>query len=349
VGVTVLRRDRPAVRPAGTVIDHGGAADYSSQLYDPALYCAKPGDASKRLLYLSVMGAPLGSGTGQGGVFQVDPALVESPSGYTYLGLAVPEGGTGAWDHGGARLGTGFVKDGTVSLYYTGGVPGSGTSIGLTTSATGLAGSFTKHASNPLLTPTGNGRNDGDHVSEPAVLTDGPGGPPLLVNGTYWLMYGYRNGGSVLPGYRLATSSDLVSWTKYTAVGDVLTRSPYYAEWHQWYYEAGLYWLIYETGGATTTTYPFRIGVACSGTVNGPYTPMPTGWLLEASNDPARFDRYHVATAAHYREGALDLLFYQGASDHLQPYYTNPWDMAVARLVSDLGFAAGGGRGRGGR
>ena len=88
-------------------------------------------------------------------------------------------------------------------IYYTGGI---GNAINLATCPAGKDGysevataNIKRYEGNPVLTPEGQGRDDGDCVSQGAVFRE---------NGLWYLFYSYRNETKTLPGIRLATSRD---------------------------------------------------------------------------------------------------------------------------------------------
>jgi hypothetical protein len=225
----------------------GGAGTwYEGQVYD-FQPLTDPADSTRLLCYVSGMKAPTPSGEQSIGRFHVSASNPFQT--WTSDGQVLTKGAGGAWDAGGVRMGSLFYDAGTYYLFYSGWDAGfTYEKIGLATSTDGTT--FTKYASNPILTPTGQGRTDGDFVSEPAVLKEGS---------AWTMIYGYRNGATILPGYRYATSGDGLSWTKGGA-GDVLTTDPLYGEFHQLVkFGASDYALIYEAGSLTV---PYRIKVA---------------------------------------------------------------------------------------
>lgn len=302
---------------------------YEKQIFDPVVL-PHHSDSSALVMFVSGMAAPVATGLQTIGRLT---STVANPLVWSTPTQVLTNGGVGAWDNGGARLGGVLYVGGTYYMYYTGGPAGGGTRIGLATSSDGIT--WTKHASNPVLTPTGQGRNDGDNVSEPAVWFEG---------GSWTMIYSYRNGSTILPGYRYATSSDGISWTK-GGSGDILTVAPLYGEFHQILKIDGEYWLQYESGGSTASQIPYRIFMAKSttNTVIGPYVPTRFGPVLSETNQAGTWDRYHVATACVFQAGSRWLMAYVGASDLFQPYWDNTWPMGFAEYVDFVGQAGGGG------
>lgn len=311
----MLRLDVPPLpHPGNPLFPLGGAGSWrEEQIFD---FCPLPDptDAAKLLMYATGMAAPVASGTMSIGRYT---GTVAAPYTWADTGQVLLPAASG-WDAGHVRLGSVVYTAGTYYLFYTGGTPGSGTSIGLATSTNGA--SFTRHPSNPILTPTGQGRNDGDHVSEPAVLLEG---------GQWTLIYGYRNGGTTLPGYRYATSTNGTSWAK-GGTGDILTTAPLYGEFHQILKVDDKYVLIYESGSGTV---PYRIFAAIGPAASGPFTPLPTGPILRESGLVGAWDRYHVATASVLQVSGQWLLFYCAAGTMDQPYVNNTWPGGIATFV----------------
>lgn len=236
---------------------------------------------------------------------------------WTYDGIILEAGTGGDWDAGpfGLRLGS-MVWDGSEFwLYYN---SDDTFAIGLATSSDGST--FTKFGSSPILTPNGQGRDDGDYVSQPSVLKEGS---------SWTMIYGYRDGIAVLPGLRYATSADGESWTK-GGSGDIFT-TPLYNEFHH-LLKLGDddYLLLVEVGNVSN---PFRIHAARAPAAIGPWSQPDTAWLAE-SGSPSVPGRYHVATPCLYETpGGLLKLFYCGADNHDQPYATNTWPGMVADVT----------------
>jgi len=285
---------------------------YSSQIYDFNVL-VDPTDSTKLMMFCSGMAAPVAVGTQSIGLFR---ANVSDPYTWTEVGQVITP--TESWENGLCRLGSVIYDSGTFYLFYSG--DATGEKIGVATS-TDNGATFTKYASNPILTPTGQGRNDGDYVSEPAVIKEGS---------AWTMIYSYRNGATILPGFRYATSSDGFAWTK-GGSGDVLTTAPLYGEFHQILKKDGLYYLVYEAG---STTVPYRIFMATSSVVTGPFVTTQASPILLESGVVGSFDRYHVATPCLAEISGRWLLFYSGAGDHDQPYGTNHWPGGMAEFAA---------------
>ncbi|HUO64982.1 MAG TPA: hypothetical protein VMT97_14810, partial [Terriglobales bacterium] len=332
-GPTPALFDRlPFVRYASNpVIPLGGSGSwYEEQVFDPCVL-VDPSDATKLIMFVSGMASPVASSNVTVGRFDGTVANPYSWSehGGTGHGQVLLPGSGGSWDQTAVRLGSCFYDSGTFYIYYAGYSSGSGVSqIGLATSTDGVT--FTKSGSNPVLTPTGQGRNDGDNVEDPAVLKEGS---------AWTMIYAYRNGGTVLPGYRYATASTATAWTK-GGVGDLITCSVgSFCEWHQIQKIGSEYVLIFEAGNDSP---PFSLYMSSASSVTGPYSPNDNSQtILSPSGVVGAWDRYHVATGALFNIGTLWLLYYVGAGLHQSPYQTNTYPMGVAALCPQIKLAPG--------
>lgn len=296
---------------------------YTSQVYD---FCAliNPSDRSQLLVYMTGMASPVATGLETIGLFTAPRSAPQTLSEYGQL--LQPTGSGSDWDGGAIRLNDVLYVGSTYYLFYTGYPVAEGTppgKIGVAT-ASNPFGPFTRSASNPILTPTGQGRNDGDCVSQGTVLYE---------SGTWTMIYSYRNGATVLPGFRSATSSDGLAWTK-SGSGDVLTVAPLYGEFHHLRrYGVGVYVLSYEAGNNTTA---FSIFNATASTVAGTYTNVSANPMLSGSGVPGTWDRYHVATPCPFMLDGVAYLYYQGAGTHDQPYGTNTWPGGLASYTMPI-------------
>lgn len=269
-----------------------------------------PADSTQLLMYLTAAETQPSYNNTVG----LMTASVSNPYSWTPYGNVLVA--SDVWESGGIRLGCVFYDSGTYYMYYTSlGNVGVEQSIGLATSTDGTT--WTKHASNPILTPTGQGRNDGTHVSEAAVIKEGS---------SWTMLYSYR-GAAILPGFRAATSSDGVTWTK-VGSGDVLTTDPLYGEFHQVLKVDGIYYLLYEAGSSAKS---YCLYMASSSAVTGPYTNFATNPIYEGSRVVGTFDRYHVATPSMTLINGQWHIFYQGGgTTDIPNYIDNTWPTGVA-------------------
>lgn len=303
------------VRPASIYLPLGGAGTwYEEQVFDFQAF-VDPSDATRVLCYVSGMASPVAGTNIVIGRFH---AALSNLHSWTSDGPVLSPTAA-AWDSSFVRMGSLFYDGSTYYLFYTGSNDSGGSaSIGLATSSNGTT--FTKYAGNPILTPGGQGRSDGNYVSEPAVIKEGS---------SWTMIYSYRNGGTIMPGFRFATSSDGTTWAK-GAGGDILTIAPLYAEFHQILkFSASDYALVYEAGNATV---PYRIYVARATTAGGTYTNWASNPLLSEAGGAA-WDRYHVSTPFAVQLNGQWYLFYSGAGDITEPYASNTWPGSLALLL----------------
>ncbi len=192
-------------------------------------------------------------------------------------------------------------------IYYTGGI---GNGINLATCPAGKDGysdvvtaRIKRHAANPVLTPKGQGRDDGNCVSQGAVIREA---------GQWYMFYSYRNDTKTLPGIRLATSRDGKQWTKVPGA-DLLSAAPEhrYIEWHQVYKIGNRYVILFEgyNGG---TRWGANVAMSSS---------LTDGWEKAPVNsiDQTKWSNYsddtlfHVATPAIYIFNNKWYLYFQAA------------------------------------
>lgn len=311
----------PAPYASNPIISLTG--DYARQVYDFAIV-VNPSNSAEMWMFASVMDA---SGIQRIGRFSAVTSAVENNTAtWTYDGRVLLPGTGAQWDatNGlggvtGIRLGSIVYTGGTFYLYYNSDAAVTD-GVGLATGTDGFA--FTKSASNPILTPSGNGRNDGQSVSQPAVMLEGAS--------TWTMIYSYV-GPPILPGLRYATSSDGIAWTK-GGSGDIFSLGALYCEFHQIVKLASDDYLLLCEAGNTTNS--FQIWVGRSKAVTGPYT-SPTQPWLSPSGTVSAYDRYHVATAHLFQMPSGNLkLFYCAAGDLDQPYVDNTWTGCVADVTA---------------
>jgi len=221
----------------------------------------------------------------------------------------------GQWDSSYVRLGNVLKVDSTYYLYYA--ATGGPTSIGLATSSDGIT--FTRSGSNPILVPSGNELAIGD----PTVIR---------VDATHWYMYyDDRTTSATLPEYKVATSSNGISWTK---VGVILNKGASgqwddtYLEHPQIYYAYGYYILIYEGYGGSGNE-PWAHGLAYSTDPTAMFTKYSANPFFQKSGIDGTFDVYHIATPTFFLHNEVWYLFYQGG-DNKDNYISSNWKFGVA-------------------
>jgi predicted GH43/DUF377 family glycosyl hydrolase len=286
-------------------------------------------DTNNLKMYYSAFGF-----TEHGGI-----ALATSPKTYpatswTKQGLVFAANETpGQWDSGCLRLGNVLKVDSTYYLYYHANsefIPGpvwyggSGdNAFGLATSTDGVT--WTRNPSNPIFEHGG----DEIGIEDPVVIR---------VDATHWYMYYNYRSWDVLPGIRMATSSDGITWARISVqnvlrTGGAGSWDSTYIEHSQIYAIAGHYVLIYE-GFEGWPNGPWSIGIAYSDSPTGPFTKYSGNPIFSCSGVSGAFDQYQVATPSlHYHAGVW-YLFYQGGA--ALNYGDSTWKMGMAYSTISL-------------
>ncbi len=169
--------------------------------------------------------------------------MVSGNGGQTWIIDAQPllNSTASTWDRG--YLGIPSVireANGTFAMWYMGAVTVDQFDIGFATSADGIT--WTKHASNPVLTQSSSGW-DNYNVGWPVVVK---------VGSTYSLFFGGRTTTDARKNIGYATSSDGFSWTKYTG-NPVIDRSAISAGSYDMVaahvvFDNGLYYMYWTCG-----------------------------------------------------------------------------------------------------
>lgn len=189
---------------------------------------------------------------------------------------------------------------------------------------------FKKYEGNPVLTAAGQGRNDGTHVSQSAVLKE---------DGMYYMFYSYRDGDGIysgkdliLPGIRYATSTDGKEWIKKGA-GNILSRGvqggpdTHYFEYKQVFKAFDKNIMIWEAFNGKE----WSVCMASSDSPEGPWVKSSINPIFRPSGDKEAFDEMFVATPTLNLINDKWHLFYQGAKNG-GDYNYNTWDLGVAVL-----------------
>lgn len=314
-------------RIPGAFIALVGGSAWERQVYDFVIRPCRS-DATKTWIYASGMDASGVQRILRWSILTSDLQAGSNAS-LTYDGVMLDVGGVGDWDEdaGGTTHGIRLcsIQDdgaGTDEMYY---YSDNAKACGVATSTDGT--NWTKYASNPILTDTGQGRNDGTGVGvgNMAVINEG---------GVRTAVYSYNL--ATLPGYRTATANDPFTWTK-TGSGDVLNVETGSLV-HEFHALVKLgpndYIMLPEIG--STTTY-FSIYVARATSAAGPYQVSQTPWF-ERSAAGGTIDQYQVATATLYLfPGTTQWLFmYCGSSTQSLPanYASSLWSGCIATVTN---------------
>lgn len=307
-------------RPGTLIIPYGGGGWKDSQVHYP-LILPDPSDPTKLIMFMGGMAAPVSAGQSSIGRYT---ASKSDPYTWTpYAGNPIINDVN--------RLPDSVIYYGGVWYLYSTAVTLK--HVDLFTSSDGFA--FAKVGT--VLTPTGQGRNDGDYVSQGYVYLEGS---------TLYMYYSYRNGGTVLPGFRLATGSvsDFSTFAKVGA-GDIISNGSV-AEPDHTYMEGCTVQKIGATYFMVASTYNALNGPDGKWTVSLYHSTAPdSGWvksdcrpLLQGSTIVGAVDQLSIATGLLCQIGSIWYLFYQ-CSGGTGDYNANNWSMAVAALAgSPLDF-----------
>ncbi len=300
-----------ATTPASSprkIIDYGGGWK-EGQVNEPCIL-VNPKDPSKLIMFYS--GMQLGGSRGAIGKAwaNIDEPLVWHEDSANPLMTADP---AITFEASAIRLDTVIYHRARDEywVYYTGSnFKTKADAIGLVTCPAGRDGysavttaNLRRHAGNPILSPGGQGREDESYVSQGAVFRE---------NGRWYSLYSYRTSEAVLPGLRLATSSDGRHWIKQPG-RDLLVAAPesLYIEWHQVYKIGRRYVMLYEGYNGGTR---WGADIAVSDRLTSGWKKAPIGLVDQTRWANYSDDRlYHVATPAIYRIRDHWYLYFQAA------------------------------------
>ena len=326
----------PAVRMGDTpIIKHGGFAGADGQVMEPCIL-QNPKDSTRLIMFYAGQNLIKTDG-GRGALakawaYKSTPTVWHEDEGNPIL---TPDT-TIAFESFSTRMDYVLYKPETDEywIYYTGRDMSTGKdrdAIGLAICPAGKDGysavtkaKIKKYSGNPILSPTGQGRNDGTHVSQASILID---------KGIYYMYYSYRLGDTlVLPGIRYATSTDGKVWTK-QGTANLLSRGAEgapdskYFEWKQAFKAFNKYIIIWEAFDGKV----WSICMASADNPAGPFTKSSKNPIFSPSNIKGAYDELYVATPAFYLINDKWYLYYTGANNG-GDYNFNTWDMGAAVL-----------------
>jgi len=305
--VTTISRP-PSAPPPQRIINYGGGWK-DGQVNEPCIL-VNPKDPTKLIMFFS--GMQLGGTRGAIGKAwaNIDEPLIWHEDPANPIMTADP---AISFEASAIRLDTVIYQRERDEywIYYTGSnFKTQADAIGLAITPTGRDGytdvtpaSLRRNPGNPILSPGDQGRDDETYVSQGAVFRE---------RNRWYSLYSYRTATKVLPGLRLAISTDGTHWRKESGP-DLLIATPesQYIEWHQVYKIGKRYVMLYEgyNGGKR-----WGADIAFSDRLTSGWKKAPLGMI-----DQTRWENYsdqtlfHVATPAIYQIRGHWYLYFQAA------------------------------------
>jgi hypothetical protein len=257
------------------------------------------------------------------------------------------------WDSGSIRLDTVLyiAEEDSYYIYYSGTNKSIQDRIGLAICPTGADGytaitpSTIHRAINiPVLTPESKAPYFEEMASQAAVWRERN---TLNQNYNWFMYYSYRGKNGVLPGLRLATSTDGIHWTRHynendpRGMGHIFESTPgAYYEWHQISKINSTYILAIEVG--IDKGKRWRPVVAVSHNPATGWQQLDVDTLLQTKWEGLYRDDtiYHVATPAFYEISGHWYLYAQACPQPINHNYIDGnWDMwcvACDRIIPTL-------------
>lgn len=218
-------------------------------------------------------------------------------------------GGAGTWDANRVRWPTVLYNGTMFRMWYTGLLTGSYYKIGYAESVDGYT--WTKYASNPVISPGAAGQWDDYWTLNPQVLQ--------LGNDLWMLYVGYKDTTATYAlGVAHCRNTDGITWKKYTgnpvlskgAASDFDSNRPYFPGV---YYEAGVFYIIYA--GYNTTVYQLGSAFSPNG-VN--FTKYDYNPIFACTNNAADWDYWKEAPSV-IRQNNTFYMWYAGAANAQDP------------------------------
>jgi len=245
------------------------------------------------------------------------------------------------WDAASIRLDTVLYipEEDAYYIYYSGTVGDVQDHIGLAICPAGPDGystvteaNITRYGDAPVLAPEPAEPYCENMASQAAVLRE----ENQAKNGYEWYMYySYRGKDGVLPGIRLATSTDGKTWNRRFNVNDprnmgqIFQSTPNaYYEWHQAFKLNGTYVLCIEIGAEHGARW--RPAIAISKDPAQGWRQLGLDTMLQTKWQGLYDDRtlYHVATPALYQINGQWYLFVQACGrPGNDNYIDGAWEM----------------------
>jgi hypothetical protein len=249
--------------------------------------------------------------------------------------------GKQGWDSGNIRLDTVLYlpEEDAYYIYYSGTTGSIQDRIGLAICPAGADGysrvtpvTIKRFGTQPVLSPEPAAPYFEQMASQAAVLREWDGKERRW---DWFMYYSYRGKDGILPGLRLATSSDGKTWTRHynekdpRGMGQIFQSTPgAYYEWHQTFKIGDTYFLSMEVGISAGQRWRPVIAVSKDPATGWTQTDvdavLQTKWQGLYRDDTI----YHVATPAFYQIGGKWYLYAQACPlPANRNYIDGHWDL----------------------
>ncbi len=261
--------------------------------------------------------------------------------------------GKQGWDSGSIRLDTVLYipEEDAYYIYYSGTTGSVQDRIGLAICPAGSDGwsglseaGIVRHGTKPVLEPDSVAPYHEDMASQAAVFREWNSGKHCW---NWYLYYSYRGRDGVLPGIRLATSTDGKNWVREfnakdpRGMGQIFPSTPNaYYEWHQVFKVEETYVLSIEVGVEHGARW--RTGLAVSRDPRQGWTQLDLDTALQTKWTGLYDDHslFHVATPAFYPIEGKWYLFVQACGRPGNDNYIDGawemWAIACERRISTI-------------
>lgn len=331
------------------VVDRVGHDWQSQQVQEP---CILPNPKQPGRLVMFYSGVPAANRA----ICYIGKAWADAADPFTWH--EAPEnpifrpGAAGAWDGGSIRLDCVLLvpEEDAYYIYYSGTTGAVQDRIGLAICPVGTDGytditpaNIYRYGNQPVLAPDPAEPYGEEMVSQAAVWREWNA---TAKHWDWFMIHSYRGKDGILPGLRLATSTDGKHWTRHfnpadpRGMGQIFVTEPNaYYEWHQLTKIGSTYVLCMEVGPNRGERW--RPVLAVSDRPDRGWRQLPLDTVLQTQwTGLYRDDRFfHVATPALYEIGGRWYLFMQACAQPAnRNYIDGRWDLRVATCDRTLRF-----------
>jgi hypothetical protein len=336
-GATAAASELPKPVRGEVIISRHDAAWQSQQLQEPCIL-PNPKDPARLVMFYS--GVPA---TNRNLCFIGKAWALKSEPFRWHQDPQNPVFGPGnqGWDSGSIRLDAVLYlpEEDAYYIYYSGTTGSVQDRIGLAICPAGKDGysritpeQIKRHGTQPVLSPESASPYFEDMASQAAVWREFD---TTDQKWRWYMYYSYRGKDGILPGIRLATSSDGKTWTRQfnrndpRGMGQIFASTPgAYYEWHQISKIGGAYVLCIEVGVASGKRW--RPVIAVSRQPGSGWEQLDVDAVLQTKWDGLYRDDaiYHVATPALYQIQDKWYLYVQACPlPDNRNYIDGAWDL----------------------